>query len=44
MDHVIACGASFSDLTGILEDKPAVEVDIGPPVAAVWGDCAIPSP
>jgi len=41
---VIACGASFSDLTGILEDKPAVEVDIGPPVAAVWGTVLYPLP
>ena len=50
-DLVIACGASFSDLTGIPEDKRAVQVDIDPLqlgkhplVAAVWGDCAIALP
>ena len=50
-DLVIACGASFSDLTGIPADKRAVQVDIDPLqlgkhplVAAVWGDCAIALP
>jgi pyruvate oxidase len=47
-DLVIACGTSFSDLTGIPEGKRAVHIDIDPlqlgkhPLAAgVWGDCAI---
>jgi len=47
-DLVIACGASFSDLTGIPGSKRAVHIDIDPlqlgkhPLAAgVWGDCAI---
>ncbi len=50
-DLVIACGASFSDLTGIPGDKRAVHIDIDPlqlgkhPLAAgVWGDCAIALP
>ena len=50
-DLVIACGASFSDLTGIPGDKRAVQIDIDPlqlgkhPLAAaVWGDCAIALP
>ncbi len=50
-DLVIACGASFSDLTGIPGDKRAVHIDIDPlqlgkhPFAvAVWGDCTIALP
>jgi len=50
-DLVIACGASFSDLTGIPPEKPAVHIDIDPlqlgkhPLAVgVWGDCAIAIP
>ncbi len=50
-DLVIACGASFSDFTGIPGDKPVVHIDIDPIqlgkhpfVAAVWGDCAIALP
>jgi pyruvate oxidase len=50
-DLVIACGASFSDLTGIPAEKPAVQIDIDPlqlgkhPLAAgVWGDCATALP
>ncbi len=50
-DLVIACGASFSDLTGIPESKRAVHIDIDPlqlgkhPLAVgVWGDCAIALP
>ena len=50
-DLVIACGASFSDLTGIPPEKRAVQVDIDPlqlgkhPLAAgVWGDCTIALP
>ncbi|MDV2480507.1 thiamine pyrophosphate-binding protein [Methanoculleus sp. Wushi-C6] len=50
-DLVIACGASFSDLTGIPGEKPAVQIDIDPlqlgkhPLAAgVWGDCATALP
>ncbi|WP_292392666.1 thiamine pyrophosphate-binding protein [Methanoculleus sp. UBA303] len=50
-DLVIACGASFSDLTGIPGSKRAVHIDIDPLqlgkhplVAAVWGDCAIALP
>lgn len=50
-DLVIACGASFSDFTGIPGDKQVVHIDIDPIqlgkhpfVAAVWGDCAIALP
>ncbi|MDK2890362.1 MAG: pyruvate oxidase [Methanoculleus sp.] len=50
-DLVIACGASFSDFTGIPGDKPAVHIDIDPLqlgkhpfVVAVWGDCAVAIP
>jgi len=50
-DLVIACGASFSDLTGIPQGKRAVQIDIDPlqlgkhPLAAgVFGDCAIVLP
>jgi pyruvate oxidase len=50
-DLVIACGASFSDLTGIPESKRAVQIDIDPlqlgkhPLAVgVWGDCAVALP
>ncbi|MCM2466428.1 thiamine pyrophosphate-binding protein [Methanoculleus oceani] len=50
-DLVIACGASFSDLTGIPGDKRAVHIDIDPLqlgkhpfVVAVWGDCAVALP
>ncbi|WP_292517124.1 thiamine pyrophosphate-dependent enzyme [Methanoculleus sp.] len=47
-DLVIACGTSFSDLTGVPEEKRAVHIDIDPlqlgkhPLeVGVWGDCAI---
>jgi len=50
-DLVIACGASFSDFTGIPGEKRAVHIDIDPLqlgkhpfVAAVWGDCAVAIP
>lgn len=50
-DLVIACGASFSDFTGIRGDKQAVHIDIDPLqlgkhpfVVAVWGDCAVAIP
>jgi pyruvate oxidase len=50
-DLVIACGASFSDLTGIPGSKRAVHIDIDPlqlgkhPLAVgVWGDCAVALP
>ncbi|WP_292365734.1 MULTISPECIES: thiamine pyrophosphate-binding protein [unclassified Methanoculleus] len=50
-DLVIACGASFSDFTGIPGDKQAVHIDIDPLqlgkhpfVVAVWGDCAVAIP
>ncbi len=50
-DLVIACGASFSDLTGIPGDKRAVHIDIDPLqlgkhpfVVGVWGDCAVALP
>ncbi|PKL55592.1 MAG: pyruvate dehydrogenase, partial [Methanomicrobiales archaeon HGW-Methanomicrobiales-6] len=50
-DLVIACGASFSDFTGIPGEKRAVHIDIDPlqlgkhPFAvAVWGDCAVAIP
>lgn len=50
-DVVIACGASFSDFTGIPGEKRAVHIDIDPlqlgkhPLAAgVYGDCAVAIP
>ncbi|MDD3856889.1 MAG: thiamine pyrophosphate-dependent enzyme [Methanoculleus sp.] len=50
-DLVIACGASFSDLTGVPREKQAVHIDIDPlqlgkhPLAVgVWGDCAVAIP
>ncbi|KLK88226.1 pyruvate dehydrogenase [Methanoculleus sediminis] len=50
-DLVIACGASFSDFTGIPGEKQAVHIDIDPlqlgkhPLAAgVYGDCAVAVP
>ncbi|MDN7011610.1 thiamine pyrophosphate-binding protein [Methanoculleus sp. FWC-SCC3] len=50
-DLVIACGASFSDFTGIPGEKRAVHIDIDPlqlgkhPLAAgVYGDCAVAVP
>ncbi|BBL69050.1 thiamine pyrophosphate-binding protein [Methanoculleus chikugoensis] len=50
-DLVIACGASFSDFTGIPNEKRAVHIDIDPlqlgkhPLAAgVFGDCAVAVP
>ncbi|MDK2916907.1 MAG: pyruvate oxidase [Euryarchaeota archaeon] len=50
-DLVIACGASFSDFTGIPTEKRAVHIDIDPlqlgkhPLAAgVYGDCAVAVP
>lgn len=50
-DLVIACGASFSDFTGIPGDKRAVHIDTDPlqlgkhPLAVgVYGDCAIALP
>ncbi|MDD4566971.1 thiamine pyrophosphate-binding protein [Methanoculleus chikugoensis] len=50
-DLVIACGASFSDFTGIPREIRAVHIDIDPlqlgkhPLAAgVFGDCAVAVP
>lgn len=50
-DLLIACGAGFSDFTGIPREKRVVQIDIDPLqlgkhpfVAAVWGDCAIALP
>ncbi len=50
-DLVIACGASFSDFTGIPREIRAVHIDIDPlqigkhPLAAgVYGDCAVAVP
>lgn len=50
-DLVIACGASFSDFTGIPWEKRVVHIDIDPLqlgkhpfTAAVWGDCAVAIP
>ena len=50
-DVVIACGASFSDFTGIPGEKRAVHIDIDPLqlgkhlfAAGVYGDCAVAIP
>jgi pyruvate oxidase len=50
-DLLIACGAGFSDNTGIPRGKRVVQIDVDPlqlgkyPLeVAVWGDCAIALP